>query len=187
MRSAHVDRLPRRGAFSDWGYHAMSLSALFTPTNPAHPNLCDYGNSFFFFVPGDSGNPFAAVWQADLVLAAVLLTVGALVFWLGKVGRWQEIARRMGWVYIGGAAASTLLAVIAVTVTRPLACYGAPGAGSPTSADQRAYQVFQSVQMLSGLMVYLTLLLLVIFVIVLIAAGAWAVRQRVHGNVPTGA
>ncbi len=164
----------------------MSLSALFTSINLAHPNLCDYGNSFFFFVPGDSGNPFAAVWQADLALATVLLTVGALLFWLGNVGRWQRMARHTGWVYSGGAAASALLAVIAVTVTRPLACYGAPGAGSPSSADQRAYQVFQSVQMLSGLMLYLTLLLLVIFVIVLIVAGAWAIRQRARGDAPAG-
>ncbi len=175
---------------SDWGYHAMSLASLATllaPTNRAHPNLCDYGDSFFFFVPGDSGNPFAAVWQADLVLAAVLLVAGMLLLGLGRVGRWQGIARRMRWVYIGGAAASALLAVATLALTRPLACYGAPGAGSPSSADQRAYQVFQSVQLLSGLMVYLTLLLLIVFVIVLIALGARAVWRLIRGNAPADA
>jgi preprotein translocase subunit SecY len=164
----------------------LSPLPLTLPIHPIHPNLCSYGNSFFFFVPGDSGNPFAAVWQADLALAAVLLMAGLVLLWLGRVGLRRGIIRHVGWVYIAGAAASALLAGITLATTRPLACYGAPGAGSPSSADVRDYHVFQTVQTLSGLMVYLTLLLLVALVIFFIVAGVRTAWQRGRGNAPAG-
>jgi len=162
----------------------LSPLPLTLPIHPIHPNLCSYGNSFFFFVPGDSGNPFAAVWQADLTLAAVLLMAGLILLWLGRVGLRRGIIRHVGWVYIAGAMASALLAGIALAVARPLACYGAPGAGPPSSAALQGYQALQTVQTLSDLMIYLTLLLNVVIALILI--GVRAVRQRGRGNAPAG-
>lgn len=164
----------------------LSPLPLTLPIHPSHPNLCSYRNSFFFFVPSDSGNPFAAVWQADLTLAAVLLMAGLVLLWLGRVGLWRGIIHHVGWVYIAVAVASALLAGITLATTRPLACYGAPGAGSPSSADVRKYHVFQTIQTLNGLMVYLTLLLLVVLVIFFIVAGVRTAWQRGRGNAPAG-
>lgn len=162
----------------------MRLAILLTPAYPAHPNLCEYGTSLFFFVPGDSGNPFAAVWQTDLTLAAVLLVAGLVLLWLGRVGQRRGIIRHVGWVYIAVAVASVLLAAITRAVTRPLACYGAPGAGPPSSAALQGYQALQTVQTLSDLMVYLTLLVNVVIALILI--GVRAVRQRGRENAPAG-
>jgi hypothetical protein len=71
----------------------MSLVAVFTPVNSAHPSRCDYEH-LFAFVPGDTGNPCVALRQAKHVRAVVLLVAGVLLLWLG--GSRARIARRLG-------------------------------------------------------------------------------------------
>jgi hypothetical protein len=164
----------------------MRMAILLAPVHPTHPNLCDYGNALFFFVPGDTGNPFVAIWQADLVQSAVLLVAGFIVLWLTRRQQ-QGITRFFGWIYVAAAAASALLAGVAYFTSTPLVCHGAPGSGSPSSREQQAYQTFQTVHTLSTLMLYLTLLLLVALVIFLIVVGARAGWRRVRGNEPAGA
>ncbi|HEY7342231.1 MAG TPA: hypothetical protein VH591_15245 [Ktedonobacterales bacterium] len=163
----------------------MSLSALFTPISPAHPNFCGDGNPLFFFVPGDTGNPFVAIWQVNLVFAVVLLVASILLLWLGRSH--QRMARYLGWVYVTGTVASILLAGIAYISSTPLACNGAPGGSPLSSAEQHAYQLFEALNSLSMLMLYLTLLFLIVFVVVFIVVGVRAVWRRVRGNVPAGA
>jgi cbb3-type cytochrome oxidase subunit 3 len=163
----------------------MRMAIPLAPIYPEHPNFCDYGH-LFSFVPGDTGNPFVAIWQADLVQSAVLLVAGFLVLWLIRRQQRQGIARFFGWVFIAGATASTLLAGITYFSSTPLVCGGAPGSGSPSSGEQQAYQTFQTLNTLSTLMLYLTLLLVAVFVIVLIAVGVRALWQRKRGNAPAG-
>lgn len=60
----------------------LALLLLLAPIHPAHPNFCGYGNPLFSFVPGDTGNPFVAIWQVNLVFAVVLLAASILLLWL---------------------------------------------------------------------------------------------------------
>ena len=174
-----------KGKPSEEEYSSMRMAIPLAPIYPTHPNACDYGH-LFSFVPGDTGNPFVAVWQTDLVQSIVLLVAGFLVFWLTRRHQLQGIARYFGWVYIAGATASVLLAGITYFSSTPLVCGGAPGSGSPSNGEQRAYQTFQTMNTLSTLMLYVTLLLVVAFIVFLIMIGRRVVRQRGRGTAPAG-
>lgn len=164
----------------------MRMAILLAPVYPTHPNLCDYGNALYFFVPGDTGNPFVAIWQADLVQSAALLVAGFIVLWFTRRQR-QGIARFFGWIYIAGATVSGLLAGIAYFTSTPVVCGGGPGSGPLSSRERQTYQTFQTLNTLSTLMLYLTLLLLVALVIFLIIAAVRTTWQRGRGNAPAGA
>jgi hypothetical protein len=113
------------------------------PGHDLRDSLCDYGQ-LFPFVPGDPGNPFVALWQADLVQAMVLLTGGLVLVAIGRARGQQGRAgaRYLGYAVLVGAAASVTLTVMTLISSTPLACGGAPGAGPASSAEQQTYQWF---------------------------------------------
>jgi hypothetical protein len=126
---------------------------------PPHPLACQYGNQLFFFVPGNPGNPFVALWQAAL-LEAVILAVAALM--VLHLARRQDRTRLrvVGYGYFAASGWTGALALITFTSTTPLACGGAPGSPLLSRAHTDAYHTFTSLQFLGTMTLYLTVLLL---------------------------
>lgn len=161
----------------------MLISLAIAPVNNAHASLCDYGHLFTLFVPGDTGNPFVAVWQADLVQTVVLLVGGLVLLAINHAlaERGKGWARYLGYALPASAAASAILTGVTVVSSHPLVCGGVPGAPPMTGAAEQAFQVFQTLNMLSTFMLYLTLLLVIalIFAVVVLAVSrlrAWIRR-----------
>lgn len=163
----------------------MPISSLMVPVHEIHASYCGYGH-LFSFVPGDPGNPFVAMWQADLVQSVVLLAGGLVLVGMGRVHGHRGGARYLGYALLAGAAASAVLTAVTLVSSTPLACGGAPGASGGSSADQRVYQTFQTLSALSTLMLYMTLLLVVAAIIastILVVRRAWGASGRaMHGE-----
>lgn len=158
----------------------MLVFPLMAPAYEMHASFCDYGH-LFSFVPGDPGNPFVALWQADLAQAVALLAGGLVLVGMGRARGHRGGARYLGYALLVGAAASAVLTVVTLISSTPLACGGAPGVAAGSSADQRAYQTFQTLSALSTLMLYLTLLLVAAAIIasmILVVRRAWGASGR---------
>ncbi len=146
---------------------------------PVHPLACQYGNQLFFFVPGDTGNPFVALWQAALLETATLAATALVLLYLARLlGRTRVGYVGYGYLVVG--AWTGTLALITLTASTPLACGGAPGSPPLSRAQEQAYHTFLTLQFLGTMTLYLTVLLLVVFVLmaVFLALAGW--RGRTH-------
>jgi hypothetical protein len=125
-----------------------------------HTAACQYGN-LFAYVPGDTGDPFVALWQATLLNAIVL--GGAAMVLLAAARQTQRAAPRyLGLGYLAASAWCGVLALVNVVASTPLYCGGAPGTESPTPAQEQAINVFNTLNILATLTLYLTILLLAV-------------------------
>jgi hypothetical protein len=152
------------------------------PLKEARTNFCQYANPYHGIVPGDSGNPFVALWQGDLLAVAVLLIAGVVIIAIGRAHSQPNLAARyLGYILLIGAAMGVILTGVTLASSQPLACAGAPGTGQLSPAQQQAAQLFQTLSDLSALMLYITVLLVVVTIIaglVILVRSAWRIRTR---------
>src|SRR5262245_48654619 len=99
---------------------------------PLHATACQYGY-LFSYVPGDSGNPFVALWQASLVNALVLGGETMTPLYASNLTR-RVGPRVLGYSYLAVSVMIGILALIVVALSTPLTCGGAPSSPPPTES-----------------------------------------------------
>ena len=151
------------------------------PQHETHALLCDYGH-LFSFVPGDSGNPFVALWQAGFLEAAILAVAGGVLVMVGRARR-GGAQKYVGYGYLAMAAVSATLAGVTLGASTPLTCGGAPGIPSTSGgADPQAFQAFLTLSTLSTLMRYLTLILVLGFMVMSVL---WILKRLTRAALST--
>jgi hypothetical protein len=143
---------------------------------PTRAEYCDYSSRLFFYVPGDPGNPFVALWQATLI-DAIVLGVATLILLLVAGLAHRTGIRFLGFVYLATSLLGGLLTMIILRSSLPLVCNGAPGAPPLTASENSALDTFSSLRTLAYLTFYLTVLLAVVLIAALLLVAATRGRR----------